>query len=70
MVVFDARCAWTGVMPARGRIGWAARPHQGAVALPDGKTMPPVVASFAAPYAQDRRVFVAMALPSVGGPAE
>lgn len=62
-VVYDARCAWRAEAPASAR--WAGSPHGGAVPLPDGKRLPPVVASFAAPYDGDRKVFVAMGLPSV-----
>jgi hypothetical protein len=60
IVMFDARCAY------RREAGtWRGEPHGGAVPLPDGRTLPPQVASFAAPYDEDRRVFFAMALPGI-----
>jgi hypothetical protein len=59
-VFYDARCVFTG---ADGR--WRAEAHRGEATLPDGGSIPPQVASFAAPFGPDRRVYLAMALPSV-----
>ena len=61
IVFFDRVCSYRG----DGLLDWQRAPHNGAVALPDGKSVPPQVASFAAPYDSDRLVFVAMALPTV-----
>src|SRR5262245_36686411 len=61
IVLFDATCAYRGDL--RGE--WERAPHNGSVTLPDRKTVPPRVTSFAAPYDNDRRAFFTMALPSV-----
>jgi hypothetical protein len=61
MVFYDAACGYRG----DGAHGWIGAAHNGAVALPDGQSLPPQVASFAAPYDHDRHAFFAMALPSV-----
>lgn len=61
MVFFDATCFY------RSEDGneWQGAPHNGAVPLPDGNSLRPRVASFAAPYDRDQRAFVAMALPTI-----
>lgn len=71
-VVYDQTCVWTAEAPLSGELAWRGAPHSGAVPLPDGKSLPPVVASFAAPYDADRRAFIAMGLPTVwrGGGVE
>lgn len=61
MVFYDAACVYRG----DGTRAWAGAAHNGAVTLPDGQTLPPQVASFAAPYDHDLHVFFAMGLPSV-----
>src|SRR5262245_34903105 len=45
-VVFDATCVYRGTNEVAKR----GEPHGGAIHLPDGKTLPPQVTSFAAPY--------------------
>ena len=61
IVFFNEKCAFEGA----GGPPWRGVAHGGSVTLPDGKTIPPQVASFAAPYAEHTRVFFAMALPSI-----
>ena len=61
MVFFNERCAFEGA----GGPPWRGLAHGGAVTLPDGKTIPPQVAAFAAPAADRSRVFFAMAVPSI-----
>jgi hypothetical protein len=61
IVFFNERCAFEGA----GGPPWRGVAHGGSVTLPDGKAIPPRVASFAAPFADHTRVFFAMALPSI-----
>jgi hypothetical protein len=61
IVFFNERCVFEGA----GGSPWRGIAHGGSVMLPDGKAIPPQVASFAAPYAGRSRVFFAMALPSI-----
>ena len=60
-VFFDATCVYRGArnVARRGEV------HGGTVRLPDGKTMPPRVTSFAAPDEQHRGAFMVMALPEI-----
>jgi hypothetical protein len=58
---FDAVCSYRG----DGRRDWQAASHKGAVRLPDGRSLPPRVAAFAAPYGHNQRPFLAMALPTL-----
>jgi hypothetical protein len=60
-VFFDMTCVYRGTAD----IARKGEPHDGAIRLPDGKTLPPQVASFAAPYDDNRRTFMAMALPEI-----
>lgn len=60
-VFFDATCVYRGTSDIARR----GEPHGGAIRLPDGKSMPPQVASFASPYDENRRTFMAMALPQI-----
>jgi hypothetical protein len=61
IVFFDATCSYRG----DGRRDWQTASHKGTVRLPDGRSLPPRVASFAAPYGRDQRPFLAMALPTL-----
>ena len=61
IVFFDRVCSYRG----DGLVDWQRAPHNGAIALPDGKSLSPQVVSFAAPYDSDRLAFFAMALPTV-----
>jgi hypothetical protein len=65
VVAFDARCAFTRPEDPAGQSRWISAPHSGSVGLPDGKTVPARVLSFAAPLGPDRTGFFVMALPSV-----
>lgn len=71
ITLFDPRCAYTLTPDARGdfRVGarrWrtAGAPHSGAVALPDGDSVPARKLAFASPLS-DGRMFFIMALPEV-----
>lgn len=61
IVFFNERCTFEGA----GGPPWRGVAHGGSVTLPDGETIPPQVTSFAAPYAENMRVFFTMALPSI-----
>jgi hypothetical protein len=61
IVFYNETCAFSG----EGGPPWRGTLHGGNVALPDGNRLPPQVASFAAPYADNKRVFFTMALPSI-----
>ncbi len=61
IVFYNETCMFTG----DGGPPWRSAAHGGAVTLPDGNQIPPQVASFASPYADDTRVFFTMALPSI-----
>jgi hypothetical protein len=64
VVVMDETCAFTAKPGAR--LEWRGAPHGGrTVTLPDGQALPVGVASFAAPYDQDRKAFFVMGLPSL-----
>lgn len=63
VVTFDARCAFTRESGQGDRAPWGGMEHKGAVALPDGQTLPPGVVSFAAP--SEGGGFFVMSLPSV-----
>lgn len=65
LVFYNDACRFEG----EGGPPWRSDRHDGAVALPDGSTLPPQVASFASPYDHGNRVFFAMALPSIWGQA-
>jgi hypothetical protein len=66
LVVFDAACAWRAEARSDGAAPkLAAEPHGATVALPGGGEVPARVTSFAAPWDQDRRAFLVMALPGV-----
>jgi hypothetical protein len=54
-----------GMFTGEGGPPWRGAVHNGVVTLPDGNRVPPQVASFASPYADNTRVFFTMALPSV-----
>ncbi|MFN3667710.1 MAG: hypothetical protein ACK4VY_00210 [Brevundimonas sp.] len=71
ITLFDARCAYTLTPDARGDFRVGARryravgaPHAGAIALPDGGTVPARKLAFASPMS-DGRMFFIMALPEV-----
>ena len=64
IVTFDARCQ-AEAAPSAGRLHWRYRLHGGQVRLPDGKTVPVGVMSFAAPAQGAAAPFFAMAAPSV-----
>jgi hypothetical protein len=61
IVFFDETCVYRSEKSG----DWQSAPHEGAIPLPGGQTVPPRVTSFAAPYDRDRRAFLAMALPTV-----
>jgi hypothetical protein len=61
IVFFNETCTFAG----EGGPPWRAAEHGGTVALPDGNRIPPQVVSFASPYADNKRVFFTMALPSI-----
>lgn len=61
IVFYNETCMFTG----EGGPPWRGAVHDGVVTLPDGNRVPPQVASFASPYADNTRVFFTMALPSV-----
>lgn len=61
IVFYNEGCMFTG----EGGAPWRGAVHGGAVTLPDGNRIPPQVASFASPYADNTRVFFTMALPSI-----
>jgi hypothetical protein len=61
IVFFNETCSFEGA----GGPPWRGVAHGGSVKLPDGKSIPPQVASFAAPYADHTRVFFVMAKPSI-----
>jgi len=60
-VFFDSQCAYRGT----GEVGTLCDPHSNSVRLPDGKSVPAQVTSFAAPFDDNKRVFMAMALPGI-----
>jgi hypothetical protein len=71
ITLFDQRCAYTLTPDARGdfRVGArryraAGAAHAGAIALPDGDTVPARTLAFASPLS-DGRMFFIMALPSL-----
>jgi hypothetical protein len=61
MVLYNESCVFRG----EGEAPSVGEPHSGMVRLPDGNEMPAQVASFASPYADNQRVFFAMALPPI-----
>ncbi|MDG2523591.1 hypothetical protein P7B02_18840 [Caulobacter segnis] len=63
IVLFDQTCAYTAG-PA-GPVSWNGVAHGGQVKLPDGQAIPARVASFAAPFDENRKAFFVMALPSI-----
>ncbi|WP_269714151.1 hypothetical protein [Caulobacter sp. NIBR2454] len=63
IVLFDQTCAYT--LGPVGPVTWSGATHGGQVKLPDGQVIPARVASFAAPFDNDRKAFFVMALPSV-----
>lgn len=63
IVTFDASCAYTA--EAGSSLKWNGVAHAGNVRLPDGKTIPVGVASFAGPDGPDGAAFFVMALPSI-----
>lgn len=60
VVLFDPRC----VFRAEAGHPFSGAPHRGKVELPDHNSLPPQIASFAAPYDGGRAFFV-MALPTI-----
>jgi hypothetical protein len=52
------------------RPGVVSARHDGAVRLPDGRTLPPTLATFVAPYGPDARPFLVTALPPIWGAQE
>ena len=63
-ITADATCAYTasgGQLP----LNWVSAPHNGAIKLPDGTSLPVGVTSFAAPGANQSTPFFVMTLPSV-----
>lgn len=77
IIFFDGVCAYRAGEGATGapmadaprfagrRIPWKAGAHAGQVTLPGGGAVPVGVVSFAAPWKDDTRQFMVMALPSV-----
>jgi hypothetical protein len=59
IVVFDQSCVWRIEKEVVGA------PHQGAVPLPDGESIPARTVSFAGTYGPAMQPFVVMAMPSV-----
>ena len=62
VVFFDATCTFQ-VRPGEASVDGA--PHAGQVGLPDGKTIPATLTTFAATYGADERPFMVMALPEI-----
>jgi hypothetical protein len=60
-IFFDKTCVYRG----EGDIARQGEPHGGAIRLPDGKTLPPQVASFTTPDEDKRRFFMVIALPEI-----
>ena len=59
IVLFDESCVWRVEKEITGA------PHQGAVPLPDGESIPPRLGSFAGTYGPGFQPFVVMAMPSI-----
>jgi hypothetical protein len=65
VVLFDEACVFTARVGGEWDGTWGGQPHGGEVTLPDGGSVPVQVASFAAPFDDNRQVYLAMALLSV-----
>jgi hypothetical protein len=60
-VFFDSECVYRGTSS----VAPHCERHADTVRLPDGKSIPAQVTSFAAPFDDNKRVFMAMALPEI-----
>jgi hypothetical protein len=66
VVVIDAACSYVAAPRVDGKLVWKGTHHSGTITLPDGKTAPFGVISFAAPdEGKATTGFFAMSLPSV-----
>lgn len=64
LVAYDATCRIEGPIGESGP-NWSTGAHGGKILLPSGGELPVGVASFAAPFDNDRQAFMLMGLPSV-----